>query len=152
MLTGDRFDFEVAPGPPPGELVDLKAGRGANFSCVFCGTVNDADRVRSCGRGSGFGLRLVGVQALTDPERRRGGRVWLAPDAALEAAGLDGPNTEPPAPIQAALRRELPGESGNVAAFGLRTLGDLLSPRQRRTMATFSEVRGNRRDRPRGAP
>ena len=140
VLTGDRFDFEVAPGPPPDDLVDLKAGRGANFSCVFCGTVNDSDRVRGCGRGSGFGLRLVGVQALADPERRRGGRVWLAPDAVLEAAGLDDPNPEPPAPIRAALRRELPGESGNVAAFGLRTLGDLLSPRQRRTMATFSEV------------
>ena len=140
VLTGDRFDFEVAPGPPPDDLVDLKAGRGANFSCVFCGTVNDSERVRGCGRDPGFGLRLVGVQALADPERRRGGRVWLAPDAALEAAGLDGPNPEPPAPIRAALGRELPGESGNVAAFGLRTLGDLLSPRQRRTMATFSEV------------
>ena len=140
VLTGERFDFEVATGPPPADLVDLKAGRGANFACVFCGTVNDADRVRRCGRESGFGLRLVGVQALADPERRRAGRIWLAPDAALEAAGLDGGNTEPPASVQAALRRELPGESGNVTAFGPRTFGDLLSPRQRRTMATFSEV------------
>ncbi len=140
LLKGDRFDFDVAPGPPPGDLVDLKVSRGANFCCVFCGTVNDADWVRCCGQESGFGLRLVGVQALADPTRSRGGRVWLAPDAAIEEAGLAGWDTGPPARVESALSRELPLESGNVTAFGLRTFGDLLSPRQRRTMAMFSEV------------
>ena len=139
-FDGDRFDLEVVPGPPPADLVDLKVSRGANFRCVFCGTVNDADWVRSCGRESGFGLRLVGVQALADPARPRGGRVWLTPDAAGEEAGLTGWDTAPPRAIEAALRRELPGGSGNVTAFGLCTFGDLLSPRQRRTMATFAEV------------
>ena len=140
VLKGDRFGFDVAPGPPPGDLVDLKVSRGANFYCVFCGTVNDADWVRCCGLEAGFGLRLVGVQALADPTRSRRGRVWLTPDPAIEEVGLAGWDTEPSAAIEAALRRELPVESGNVTAFGLRTFGDLLSPRQRRTMATFSEV------------
>ena len=140
VIKGDRFDFAVAPGAPPADIADLKVGRGANFLCLFCGIVNDADRVRLCGQESGFGLRLVAVQALADPRRRRGGRIWLAADTASEQAGLSVCGTKFPAAAEAALRRELPVQSGNVTAFGLRTFGDLLSPRQRRTMATFSEV------------
>ena len=88
VIKGDRFDFAVAPGAPPADIADLKVGRGANFLCLFCGIVNDADRVRLCGQESGFGLRLVAVQALADPRRRRGGRIWLAADTASEQAGL----------------------------------------------------------------
>ena len=160
VFERDRFDFEVASGPPPSGLVDLKVGRGANFRCLFCGDLNDADRVRRCGQESGFGLRLVAVQALADPQRRRGGRIWLAPDAAVEQVGL-APPAPPPSPgsttvpgagvsgrsdlrfvpaVEAALRRELPMESGNITTFGVTTFGDLLTPRQRLTMATFSEV------------
>ncbi len=140
MIDSDRFDFEVKSGPPPAGLVDLKVGRGANFLCLFCNTVNDADTVRDCGREFGFGLRLVAVQAFANPQKPRGGRVWLAPDAAGQQAGLAGSDTTYPEAVEVALRRELPAECGNVTAFGLRTIGDLLSPRQRRTMATFSEV------------
>ncbi|MCY3923935.1 MAG: DUF1156 domain-containing protein [bacterium] len=140
VLDGDRFDFEVEPGPPPAALVDLKVGNGANYRCLFCGVVNEADRVRRSGREFGFGLRLVAVQALADPKRRRGGRTWSAPDAGAERSGLTEADRGLPAAVEAALLRELPTESGNVTAFGLRTFGDLLSPRQRRTMATFSEV------------
>lgn len=140
VLRGDRFEFAVAQGPPPKGRHDLKVSRGANFSCLFCGVVNDADWVRRCGQQSGFGLRLVAVQAFADPTRPRRGRVWLAPNAALERAGLADWDTEPSDRIATALSRKLPADSGNVTAFGLETVGDLLSPRQRRTMATFSEV------------
>ncbi|MCE2525205.1 MAG: DUF1156 domain-containing protein [Acidimicrobiia bacterium] len=140
VLEDDRFDFAVEPGAPPADLIDLKVGRGTNFRCLFCGDVNDADWVRSCGLGAGLGLRLVAVQALADPRRPREGRIWLAPDAASERAGLAGRRSGFPAPIEAALCRELPAESGNVTAFGIRRIGDLLSPRQRNTLATFSEV------------
>lgn len=140
VIDSDRFDFEVRPGPPPADVVDLKVGRGANFLCLFCNTVNDADTVRNCGRESGFGLRLVAVQAFANPQRPRGGRLWLTPDAAIQQAGLAGGDSRYPEAVEAALRRELPAECGNVTAFGLRTFGDLLSPRQRRTMATFCEA------------
>ncbi len=140
VIDGDRFDFDVTSGPPPADVVDLKVGRGANFLCLFCNTVNDADAVRNCGRESGLGLRLVAVQAFANPHRPRGGRVWLAPDAAIQQSGLGGSDFRYPEAVEAALRRELPAECGNVTAFGLRTFGDLLSPRQRRTMATFCEA------------
>ena len=140
VLEGDRFDFEVEPGAPPASLIDLKVGRGTNFRCLFCSNVNHPDWVRLCGLESGFGLRLVAVQAYADPRRLRSGRIWLVPDAASERAGQAVEGSSLPAPIEAALCRELPAESGNVTAFGIRTFGDLLSPRQRRTLATFSEV------------
>ena len=166
VIDGDRFDFAVAPGSPPADLADLKVGRGANYRCLHCGTVNDADAVRHCGRESGFGLRMVAVQAFADPARRRGGRIWLAPDAAVERPGpaassvpagsetasgagfasrsdVEFPSasgTRYPAGVEAALRRELPTGSGNITTFGFVTFGDLLTPRQRLTMATFSEA------------
>ena len=140
VLEGDSFGFEVEPGAPPADLVDLKVGRGTNFRCLFCGNVNDADWVRRCGLESVIGLRLVAVQAFSDPRHPRDGRIWLAPDAAGERAGLARCGGGLPAPVEAALQRELPPESGNVTAFGIRTFGDLLSPRQCHTLATFSEV------------
>ena len=102
--------------------------------------MNDADVVRRCGSGAGFGLRLVAVQGLVDPRRPRAGRVWFSADEAGERAGLAGAPAGFPDAVEAALRRDLPEECGNVTAFGLRTIADVLSPRQRRTMATFAEV------------
>ena len=139
---GGRFGFSAERGPPPTGLTDLKVGRGANFKCLHCGTVNDAEAVRHCGREAGFGLRLVAVQGLADPRRPRAGRAWFSADEAGERAGLAGAPAGFPAAVEAALQRDLPADCGNVTAFGLRTFGDVLSPRQRRTMATFAEVIG----------
>ena len=142
VVEGDRFGFAAERGPPPAGLADLKVGRGANYRCLHCSTVNDAGVVRRCGRGAGFGLRLVAVQGLADPRRPRAGRVWFTPDETDERAGLAGAAAGFPEAVEAALLRELPEECGNVTAFGLRTVADVLSPRQRRTMATFAEVIG----------
>ena len=143
VVEDDRFGFAVERGPPPAGLADLKVGRGANYRCLHCGATNDADVVRRCGRAAGFGLRLVAVQGLADPRRPRAGRVWFSAGEADERAGLAGAAAGFPEPVEAALRRDLPEECGNVTAFGLRTVADVLSPRQRRTMATFAEVIGD---------
>ena len=143
VVEGDRFGFAAERGPPPAGLADLKVGRGANYRCLYCSTVNDADVVRGCGLGAGFGLRLVAVQGLADPRRRRAGRVWFSPDDPGESAGLAGASAGFPEAVVAALSRGLPEECGNVTAFGLRTVADVLSPRQQRTMATFAEVIGD---------
>lgn len=141
-IEDDRFGFTAERGPPPAGLTDLKVGRGANFRCLHCGSVNDAEAVRRCGREAGFGLRLVAVQALADPGRPRAGRAWLSAEEVGERAGLAGAPAGFPPMVEAALQRDLPADCGNVTAFGLRTFGDVLSPRQRRTMATFAEVIG----------
>ncbi|MDE0654788.1 MAG: DUF1156 domain-containing protein [bacterium] len=143
VVERDRFGFTAERGPPPDDLADLKVGRGANYRCLYCGAVNDAGVVRRHGREAGFGLRLVAVQRLADPRRPRSGRVWSTPDEAAERAGLTGAAAGLPEAVEAALGRELPEACGNVTAFGLRTFADVLSPRQRRTMATFAEVIGD---------
>lgn len=142
-MEGDRFGFSAERGQPPADMADLKVGRGANFRCLHCSTVNDAEAVRRCGRETGFGLRLVAVQGLADPSRPRAGRAWFSAEEAGERAGLAGAPAGFPAMVEAALQRDLPADCGNVTAFGLRTFGDVLSPRQRRTMATFAEVIGD---------
>lgn len=141
-MEADRFGFSAERGQPPAGLTDLKVGRGANFRCLHCSTVNDAATVRRCGRETGFGLRLVAVQGLADPSRPRAGRAWFSAEEAGERAGLAGAPAGFPAAVEAALQRDLPADCGNVTAFGLRTFGDVLSPRQRLTMATFAEVIG----------
>lgn len=141
IVEGDRFGFSAERGPPPAGLKDLKIGRGANFRCLHCSTVNDAEAVRRCGRETGFGLRLVAVQGLADPSRPRAGRAWFSAEEAAERAGLAAAAGFP-AKVEAALQRDLPADCGNVTAFGLNTFADVLSPRQQRTMATFAEVIG----------
>lgn len=140
VIDGGAFTFTVHRGGPPEGLDDLKAGRGAVYRCLFCGTVNDADAVRAHGASQGCGLRLVAVQGFRDPAARRSGRIYLDPDPVIERAALAAA-----APVDAAgaLEREIPGLSGNITAFGVRTFGDLLTPRQRLTMWAFAEaIRG----------
>ena len=144
VIDGGDFAFEVGRGEPPEGLEDLKAGRGATYRCLFCGTVNDADAVRACGAAEGLGLRLVAVQAFANPAARRSGRIYLDPDPAVERAALE---AEAPPGASSALEREIPGVSGNITAFGIGTFGDLLTTRQRLTMAVFAEAIGGIGDR-----
>ena len=140
VVNNGSFTFEVHRGEPPEGLEDLKAGRGASYRCLFCGTVNDADTVRAHGTSQGCGLRLVAVQAFRNPAARRSGRVYVDPDPAVERAALA---AAAPGTASGALEREIPSLSGNITAFGVRTFGDLLTPRQRLTMAAFAEaIRG----------
>jgi len=132
----DSFNFTVHRGEPPRALEDLKAGRGAIYRCLFCGTVNGREAVRIQGAERGYGLRLVAVQAFRDPAKRRSGRVYADPDPAVERAAL----SAAPADIPNGLLREIPTISGNITAFGVRTFADLLTPRQLLTMCTFAEV------------
>ena len=138
VIDGGAFTFTVHRGEPPEGLDDLKAGRGAVYRCLFCGTVNDAAAVRAHGAAQGCGLRLVAVQAFANPAARRSGRIYLDPDPAVERAGLGA--AAPANAAAGALEREIPGLSGNITAFGVRTFGDLLTPRQRLTMSAFAEA------------
>lgn len=137
VLLGDDFTFTVHEGKPPDDLEDLKVSRGANFRCLFCSTINDADAVRAAGEIGELGYKLVAVQAFRDPSARRSGRVYLDPTPDIELAATDvGISTG----ASAAIERDLPTVSGNITAFGLRTFGDLLTPRQQLTMGTFADV------------
>ena len=137
VLLDDDFTFTVHEGKPPEDLEDLKVSRGANFSCLFCSTINDADAVRAEGEAGGLGYKLVAVQAFRNPSARRSGRIYLDPTPEIERAATD---VRISGGATAAIERDLPTVSGNVTGFGLRTFGDLLTPRQQLTMGTFAEV------------
>lgn len=137
VIDGDQFSFTVHEGGPPEELVDLKAGRGANYRCLFCDEVNDAAAIRDQGATSRLGYRLVAIQVFRDARKPRSGRAYADPDPEVERIALTAPTPEI---ALRALDRRIPSVSGNVTMFGIRSFADLLTPRQRMTMGTFAEV------------
>ena len=137
VLFDDDFTFTVHKGKPPDDLEDLKVSRGANYRCLFCSTINDAEAVRAEGASGMLGFKLVAIQAFRDPSARRSGRVYLDPIPDIERAATE---VRISTGATAAVERDLPTVSGNITGFGLRTFGDLLTPRQQLTMGTFAEV------------
>lgn len=137
-VIGDgRIDFTVHEGGPPDDLEDLKVSRGANFRCVICGEVTDADEIRAQGEAGGIGLRLVAIQTFADPSKPRGGRAWTAATVEQESAALAAWLADKEFPLPSF---ELPAVAGNIHSFGIHTIEDLLTPRQRLLMVTMCEV------------
>lgn len=132
-----RINFEVHRGAPPEDLEDLKVSRGANFRCAICGEVTDADEVRRQGQAKQVGLRLVAIQTFADPSKPRGGRAWTAATQEQESVALAAWPTDREFPLPGF---ELPAVAGNIHSFGLHTIEDLLTSRQRLLMVTMCEV------------
>ncbi len=135
-----RIDFEVHRGAPPDDLDDLKVSRGANFRCTLCGEVTDADAIRVQGMAGQLGLRLVAIQTFADPSKRRGGRAWASATPEHERAALEAWPAARAFPVP---DFALPPVAGNIHSFGIRTIEDLLAPRQRLLMVTMCEVLGD---------
>lgn len=113
-----------AQEPHPG----LKVGRGANFNCIFCGSLLEADYVKEVGKTQGYGLRLLAIIG----EGRRNRRTYLSAtheheEAALSALPTWVPDT--PLPDQALGFR--------VQGYGFRRQADLYTPRQLLAITTF---------------
>jgi len=132
-----RIDFEVHEGAPPDDLQDLKVSRGANFRCPTCGEVTDADAIREQGVAGGLGLRLVAIQTFADPAKPRGGRAWAPATLEQEQRALRAWPDDRQFPLP---NFTLPGVAGNIHTFGIRTIEQLLTARQRLLMITMCEV------------
>lgn len=137
VVGNGRIEFAVHEGSPPPELADSKVGRGANFRCVICGELTQAESIRSQGEEGGLGLRLVAIQVFGDPSKPRGGRAWTNATSEQESAALAAWPAARDFPLSSL---ELPTVAGNVHQFGIRTLEDLLTPRQRLLMVTMCET------------
>jgi putative DNA methylase len=116
-----------ARDPYPG----LKVGRGANFNCIFCGTLLEADYVKQIGKTQGYGLRLLAVIG----EGRRNRRTYLSPTKEQESTALSAvprwlPDT--PLPDQALGFR--------VQGYGFRQQADLYTSRQQLAITTFVDA------------
>jgi putative DNA methylase len=136
-LTEARVEFRVVRGPKPDSLQDPKVGQGANFRCLKCGEVTAAEEIRRQGCDGKLGLRLVAIQTTADPAHPRGGRAWTNATPEQEAAGTGAWPAAREFPFH---DYPLPGVAGNIRSFGIDTIADLLTPRQRLLMVTMCDV------------
>lgn len=137
VVNGRNVDFEVvtgkgAPPEPP------KRGQGANFACIACNTLADRDYVHgefSNGRES---HRLLSVVA-AGPRKRY---YLAATDQQVEAASVDRPDTVPDQ-----ICRGTFGGNALGRRYGFETFADYFTNRQLTTLATFSDLVEETRDR-----
>lgn len=146
-----RVRFEVVEATTQAGLgFDPSMGsKGGNATCPFCGTVADIDYVKAEGWEGRLGRQLM---AIVCTRARAKGKTYLSPDdlrdvdpndgeisqrieALCERTALSVPS-EPIANLPAACRDNSLGIT--VRPYGLRTWGDLFTPRQMLCLLTFA--------------
>jgi len=131
VIEGEEYRFEVKIGTPPAEAKNgTKAARGANFICLMSGTPISGPHVKSEGEAGRLGARLMAIVA----EGKRG-RVYLSATNEVEAVAKTAkPGWKP--------ETALPDDPRNfwTIPYGLRTYGDLFTPRQLVALTTFSDL------------
>lgn len=113
-----------------------KLSRGANFECLMSGTPIASDHIYSEAQAGRMGARLMAIVA--EGER---GRVYLAPTPEHEAAARKAkPAWKPDLAMPENPRWFSP------PLYGLKTYGDLFTPRQLVALTTFSDLIGEAMD------
>jgi putative DNA methylase len=135
VIEGGGYRFTVKVGKPKDAEAaknGTKLSRGANFRCVMSGTPIEGDYIKAEGQAGRMGARLMAIVA--EGER---GRVYLAPTPEHEAAARQArPEWRP--------EGALPDDPRNfwTVQYGLKTYGDLFTPRQLVALTTFSDLVG----------
>ena len=146
VVEGSGYRFEVKTvaamhGKPPASAKGgTKLSRGANFRCVMSDTPIDADYIKAEGMAGRMGQRLMAVVA----EGTRS-RVYLSPSDAMQVlAETARPAWRPDT--------SLPDDPRNfwTLSYGLSKFGDLFTERQLVSLATFSDLVTEARERVRG--
>ncbi|MCC7256723.1 MAG: DUF1156 domain-containing protein [Dokdonella sp.] len=135
-----RFDVRFADGerkPPSEAKTGAKLSRGANFRCVMSDTPIEPSYIYAEANAGRMGQRLMAIVA----EGKRG-RVYLSPtDAVQVIAESAQPTWRPEVPMPENPRWFSP------PLYGLRTYGDLFTPRQLVALTTFSDLVAEARER-----
>ncbi len=133
VIEGDTYRFTVKVGKPMDREAaenGTKLGRGSNFRCLMSGTPMPGDYIKAEGQAGRMGARLMAIVA--EGER---GRVYLPPTAEHEViSGQARPDWRPEGLVPARLT------GGTCVPYGLRTWGDLFTPRQLVALTTFSDL------------
>lgn len=133
VVTGDRYHFTVKVGTPPDSAKNgTKLSRGANFQCLLSDSPIEPAYIKTEGGAGRIGTRLMAVVA-----KGAGGRVYLPPTLEHEIIAREvRPEWKPETP--------LPDDPRNfwTIPYGLRTYGDLFTPRQLIALTTFSKLVG----------
>lgn len=131
VIEGDGYRFEVRTGMPPGSAKEgTKLSRGANFRCLMSDSPIESRHIYAEANAGRMGAKLMAIVA----EGARG-RVYLAPDAEHEAVAM---RAQPPWKPEAGMPDNPRWFSPPL--YGLKTYGDLFTPRQLVALTTFSDL------------
>jgi putative DNA methylase len=130
---GYRFTVKVGkPKDAQAAKNGTKLARGANFRCLMSGTPIASDHIYAEANAGRMGARLMAIVA--EGER---GRVYLAPTPEHEVAARQAkPEWKPEVAMPENPRWFSP------PLYGLKTYGDLFTPRQLVALTTFSDLVG----------
>jgi putative DNA methylase len=131
VAEGDGYRFVVKVGKPPEAAKDgTKLARGANFRCLLSGSPIEGDYIKAEGCAGRMGARLLAIVC----EGPRG-RAYVSPTSEHEALFRKArPEWKP--------ETALPDDPRNfwTVPYGLKSYGDLFTPRQLVALTTFSDL------------
>jgi len=140
VIEGGGYRFTVKVGKPKDAEAakrGTKLSRGANFECLMSGTPIASDHIYGEANAGRMGARLMAIVA--EGER---GRVYLAPTAEMEAIALTAEPTWKPEVAMPENPRWF-----SPPLYGLKTYGDLFTPRQLVALTAFSDLIQEARER-----
>ena len=125
------------PGNEEAAKNGTKLSRGANFQCLMSNAPIASEHIYAEAQGGRMAARLMAIVAEGDR-----GRIYLAPTAEMEAIALAAkPTWKPDLAMPDNPRWFSPPR------YGLKTYGDLFTPRQLVALTTFSDLVGEARTR-----
>ncbi|WP_031460602.1 DUF1156 domain-containing protein [Chloroflexus sp. MS-G] len=134
VVAGDTYHFTVRVGTPPAWAKNgtKVGGSGSSFFCLLSRIPIGFDYIRSEAMRGRMGQRLMAIVA----ESSRG-RVYLPPTAEHESIAKSAlPSWKPETPLpEKAL-------GFRVQLYGMKTYGDLFTPRQLVALTTFADLVG----------
>jgi putative DNA methylase len=141
VVEGDSYRFRVRLGTPPENLkLGTRSGKAQAFICLVSNTAIARPYIQQEGKSGRLGTRLMAVVA-EGPD----GRVFIAPDEVM-ASIAKSLSSDPI--VEDTRKGVLSGATptramitgGVCSAYGMKTWGDLFTPRQIIALATFSDL------------
>lgn len=133
LVKGDQYRFTIRVGTPPESAKNgTKLTRGANFRCLLSDTPIEPKHIYAEANAGRLGAQLMAIVA----EGARG-RVYLPPTPEHETVARQAkPDWKPEVAMPENPRWFSP------PLYGLKTYGDLFTPRQLVALTTFSDLVG----------
>ncbi|MCL4554258.1 MAG: DUF1156 domain-containing protein [Actinobacteria bacterium] len=133
VIEGGGYRFTVKVGKPKdadAAKSGTKLSRGANFQCLMSGTPIASEHIYGEGNAGRMGARLMAVVA-----EGENGRIYLAPSEKTEAVARKlKPDWKPEIAMPENPRWFSP------PLYGLKTFGDLFTPRQLVVLSAFTDL------------
>ncbi|MEW8418460.1 MAG: DUF1156 domain-containing protein [Candidatus Thiodiazotropha endolucinida] len=131
IVEGESYHFRIhTTQPPTGAKNGTKLGRGANFNCIFSQTAIDPKYIYAQSQAGNLGQRLMAIVA-----EGKKGRVYLEPTEEMETIA----HSAKPEWAPTALMPENP-RWFSPPMYGMKSYGDLFTPRQLVALTTLSEL------------